>query len=244
MSGIRMFINGDIFNDLYNQCHLYDENGVFMTFDSASLILCRMPINGIAFDNRYLWLDASLASSKTIIPPEEKAKADVLFANEIHWNINANIRKAHKLDFTKKEMFSYKTTKQNYFSPARDIYIPCEKHIFYNTRLKTDWGDRHESIYTDVARIEGKFVCKGCKYFQYKLSDVGNKFEVLKQSIDDITIDELYITTSSIFKFVDDVYRTQTKKLTEKINQTAHLSLNYRELERILEHFEIKEKEC
>ena len=244
MNEIRMFINGDSFSDLYNQCHLYDENGVFMTFDSVSLIiLCRVPVNGISFDNRYTGLDTSLASPKTIIQPEKKAKKDALFADEIHWNISGDIRKARKLDFTKNDMFSYKTTKQNYFSPTRDIYIPCEKHIFYNTLLKTGWGNKHESIYTDVVKVGGKFVCKGCEYFQYKLSDIDNKFEVLKQAIDDITIDELYTTTSSMFKFVDDESRTQTKKLTEKINQIAHLSLNYMELERILEHFEIKEKE-
>ena len=263
---LNLFLDyyGEYASDKYRDMHLYDENGVYMTFPYCDAFLVHYDMTkSIRMVDSYMNICSYLEDVVDLIDKKYKVGEDTFYADKVCWHLKGKIRLARKLDLSRKDNFSFPAQRKDLYGVYRDrnrdlyIYAPKDETLDANC-LDTSYTDKMVTAYRDVAKLIGDISVNGT-YYQYLQKDApfeGKIFEKGKftgghkcvtNNVTNYKIDnfDLLITSNSA-TIIDSELRKKSKKLAEAINTKTNLfrlkGITYVDIEVLLKYFDIKEK--
>ena len=263
---LNLFLDyyGEYASDKYRDMHLYDENGVYMTFCDCNMFLVKYEGDkSIKTTDSFMNICSYLQGAVNIIDKKYKVGEDIFYADKVCWHIDGKIRLARKIDLNRKDNFSFPAQRSDlygiYAARHRDLYIYAPKDETLDANcLDTSYTDKMVTAYRDVAKLVGNISVNGT-YYQYLQKDApfeGKIFEKGKftsghkcvtNNITNYKIDnfDLLITSNSATT-IDSELREKSKALAEAIKTKTNLfrlkDITYTDVETILKYFDIKEK--
>lgn len=263
---LNLFLDyyGEYASDKYRDMHLYDENGVYMTFCDCNMFLVKYEGNkSIKTTDSFMDICSYLQGAVNIVDKKYKVGEDIFYANKVCWHIDGKIRLARKVDLSRKDNFSFPAQRSDtygiYAGRNRDLYIYAPKNDTIDPNcIDVSYIDKLVTAYRDVATMKGNISVNGT-YYQYVQKDApfeGKIFEKGKftnghkcvtNKVSNYKIDnfDLLITSNNVTT-KDSEMREESKKLAEaiktKTNSFRFKDITYADIEVLLKYFDIKEK--
>lgn len=263
---LKLFLNyyGEYAEDKYRDMHLYDEDGVYMTFRDCYITLVKYEgSKRIKTVDSNINICSYLHDTVDIIDRKYKVSEDLFHANKVCWHLDDKIRLARKFDLSRKDNFSFPSQRKDFYGiyegRNRDLYIYAPKDDTLDANcMDVSYLDKLVTAYRDIAILVGNISVDGT-YYQYIQKDApfdgkifeksrfhnGHKCVTNKVSNYKIENFDLFITSNNVTT-VDGELREKSKKLAEAIKTKTNLfrlkDITYTDVETILKYFDIKEK--
>lgn len=255
---------GEYAENKYRDMHLYDEDGVYMTFRDCYITFVNYEGHkSIKTNDSFMDICACFGDSVDIIDRKYKVGEDRFYADKVCWHLEGKIRLARKFDLSKKDNFSFVAQRKDFYGIYRDrsrdlyIYSPKGKTLDANC-MDVSYLDKLVTAYRDVAILVGIVTIDGT-YYQYVQKDApfeGKVFEKGKftdghkcvtNKLSNYKIENFYLCiTSNTPVIVDSELREKSKKLAEaiktKTNSFRFKDITYADIEVLLKYFDIKKK--
>lgn len=263
---LKLFLDyyGEYANDKYMDMHLYDEDGVYMTFRYCDIFLVNYKGNkSIEMTDNHMNIYSYLHNTVDLIDRKYKVSKDLFSADKVCWHLDGKIRLARKFDLSRKDNFSFPAQRKDYYGiyegRNRDLYIYAPKEDTLDANcMDGTYSDKLVTAYRDVAIMVGDITIDGT-YYQYLLKDApfegkvceksrfsnGHKCVINKVSNYKIENFNLFVTSNNVTT-IDGELRKKSKKLAEAIRTKANTfrlkDITYADIEAMLKHFDIIEK--
>lgn len=263
---LKLFLDyyGEYAEDKYRDMHLYDEDGVYMTFRDCYITLVKYEgSKSIKTVNSTMDVCSYLHDAVDLIDRKYKVGEDRFSANKVCWHLEGKVRLARKFDLSRKDNFSFVSQREDFYGVYegrnRDLYIYAPKDDTLDANcMDVSYLDKLVTAYRDVAIMVGNITVDGT-YYQYLSKDApfegkvfeksrfsnGHKCVTNKVSNYKIENFNLFVTSNNVVT-VDGELREKSKKLAEAIKTKANTfrlkDITYTDVEAMLKHFDIIEK--
>ena len=262
---LRLFLNyyGEYAHDKYRDLYLYDENGVYMTFQDCNIFTASYTgAKSIEMDKNNIDIHTYLQNSVNLIDSKYKLREDYFSIDRLSWHIAGKIGLGRKLDFNRKDNFSLPTQRKDYYGiykgRNRDLYIYAPKDDYFDARcVDVSYCDKMVTAYRDVVRLKADITVSG-NYIQYVKKDAPYEGKIIENSrftnehkcvinkVSNYKIENfnLFVTSNNVTT-IDGELREKSKKLAEAIKTKAGYrfkDFSYYDVEALLKHFDIIEK--
>lgn len=263
---LNLFLDyyGEYAEDKYRDMHLYDEQGVYMTFRDCYITLVKYEgSKSIKTVDSFMNICYYLHDAVDLIDRKYKVSEDLFYANKVCWHLDGKVRLARKLDLSKKDNFSFPSQRKDFYGiyevRNRDLYIYAPKDDTLDANcMDVSYLDKLVTAYRDIAILVGNISVDGT-YYQYIQKDApfdgkifekgrfpnGHKCVTNKVSNYKIENFNLFVTSNNVVT-IDGELREKSKKLAEAIKTKANTfrlkDITYTDVEAMLKHFDIIEK--
>lgn len=263
---LKLFLDyyGEYAEDKYRDMHLYDENGVYMTFGYCDIFLVEYKgSKSIEMVDNPTNIYSYLHDAIDLIDRKYKVGEDRFSANEVCWHLEGKVRLARKFDLSKKDNFSFPAQREDFYGiyegRNRDLYIYAPKEDTLDANcMDVSYLDKLVTAYRDVAIMVGNITVDGT-YYQYLSKDAPFEGEVFEKSrfpnghkcvtnkVSNYKIENfnLFVTSNNVVT-IDGELREKSKRLAEaikeKTNSFRFKDITYADVEAMLKHFDIIEK--
>ena len=266
---LNLFLDyyGEYAENKYRNMHLYDEDGVYMTFRDCCIILVKYEgSKRIKTVDSNMNICSYLHEAVNLIGKKYKVGEDLFYVDKVCWHLGGKVRLARKFDLSRKDNFSFVSQREDFYGVYegrnRDLYIYAPKDDTLDQNcMDVAYIDKLVTAYRDVAILIGDITVDGT-YYQYLKKDApfeGEVFEkgklgrfpnghkcvtnkVTKHKIENFN---LFVTSNNVVT-VDGELREKSKKLAEAIKTKTNTfrlkDITYADVEAILKHFDIIEK--
>ena len=263
---LNLFLDyyGEYAENKYRDMYLYDEQGVYMTFNDCYVFLVSYDgSKRIKMTDNIMNMCSYLKDTVDLVNSKYKVHEDAFYANNICWHLKGKVRLARKLDLSRKDNFSYPAQRKDlygiYQDRNRDLYIYAPKDETLDANCQDiSYCDKMVTAYRDVAKLVGNISVNGTYYqylqkdapFEGKVYDKGRftgGHKCVTNNVTNYKIDnfDLLITSNSATT-IDSELREKSKALAEaiktKTNSFRFKDITYADIEVLMKYFDIKEK--